>query len=208
MKRINSKFRNKETANDQLYVDLDLPSGLKWAKCNVGSEKETDYGYYFMCGSTEPNTASQCIWKNAPFNGGNSVYDANAFNSVKDTVCPNRILAKEYDAATQIMGDEWRMPTASECQELIDNTTKEWTTINEVNGYKFTGSNGNSIFIPAAGYYYGGSVYDVGDSGNVWSSLLRTSYPQFAWSLDFYSGGCGMSNYYRCVGQSVRGVMD
>ena len=52
------------------YVDLGLPSGLKWAKCNVGAEKETDYGYYFQWGSTEPNTSDECTWTNAPFNGG------------------------------------------------------------------------------------------------------------------------------------------
>ncbi len=196
-----------EQIKEYEYVDLGLPSGLKWAKCNVGAEKETDYGYYFMCGSTEPNTASQCTWKNAPFNGGNSVYDANAFNSVKDTVCPNRILAKEYDAATQIMGDEWRMPTASECQELIDNTTKEWTTINEVNGYKFTGSNGNSIFIPAAGDYLDDSEFDVGDRGYVRSSSLNTTDNSGAWGLHFRSDKCYVRNDGRYDGLSVRGVL-
>ena len=209
--------KTEKTINTE-YVDLGLPSGLKWAKCNIGATSETEGGIFFQWGDISGISGSlvgkysgkKYFWSTAPFNNGSSSYDDIYFRKVINTVCPspNYILAKEYDAATQIMGDEWRMPTASECQELIDNTTKEWTTINEVNGYKFTGSNGNSIFIPAAGYYYGGSVYDVSDSGNVWSSSLRTSYPQFAWSLDFYSGGCGMSNYYRCVGQSVRGVMD
>lgn len=86
MKRINSKFRNKETANDQLYVDLDLPSGLKWAKCNVGAKKETDYGYYFMWGSTTPNTKTKCNWKHVPFNNGLSDYDEEYFNTHKSVV--------------------------------------------------------------------------------------------------------------------------
>ena len=193
------------------YVDLGLPSGLKWAKCNVGAETETDYGDYFMCGSTEPNTASQCTWKNAPFNGGNSVYDANAFNLVKDTVCPNRILAKEYDAATQIMGDEWRMPTEAEFDELLSGTTNEWiANYNDtgVSGRKFTSKTDESkyIFIPAAGYCGDGSVYDVGYCGYVWSSSLSTSYPYAAWGLYFGSGSCGVSYNDRYSGWSVRGV--
>ena len=99
------------------------------------------------------------------------------------------------------------MPTETEIQELINNTTKEWTTINEVNGYKFTGSNGNSIFIPAAGYCGDGGVDNVGNGGGVWSSSLNTSSPDSAWFLNFGSGYCNMSSDGgRCGGQSVRGV--
>lgn len=152
------------------YVNLGLPSGLKWAKCNVGATSETDYGNYFMWGSTTPNTASECTWTNAPFNNGSSSYNETYFNSVKGTVCPNDVLAKEYDAAAQIMGGDWRMPTKAEFQELLDNTNKEWTQVNGVNGYKFTskkeGFQNNSIFIPAAGFCSDGSVNNV-DRGYV-----------------------------------------
>ena len=156
-------------AKQHEYVDLGLPSGLKWAKCNVGATSESDYGDYFMWGSTTPNTADECTWAKAPFNGGASDYDSGYFNSVKDTVCPNNVLAKEYDTATQIMGDNWRIPTDTEFQELFKNTDKLWTTINGVNGYKFTskkeGYQNNSIFIPAAGTCDGGSVDGVGIYG-------------------------------------------
>ena len=192
------------------YVDLGLPSGLKWAKCNVGAETETDYGDYFMWGSTEPNNNTTCDWEHVPFNNGSLEYDSAYFDSVKDTVAPNGVLAKEYDAATQIMGGDWRMPTKDEFQELLDNTDKLWTTINGVNGYKFTsikeGYQNNSIFIPAAGYCYEGSVKGVGYGGDVWSSSLGTSYPYRAWNLGFYSGNCGMYGNDRYYGQSVRGV--
>ena len=193
------------------YVDLGLPSGLKWAKCNVGAEKETDYGDYFMWGSTTPNTSSECTWANSPFNNGSSNYDETYFNSVKDTVCPNGILAKEYDAASQIMGGDWRMPTKAEIQELIDYTTKErFTNYNGtgVNGWKFTGSNGNSIFIPAAGYRSGSWFADQGDHGNVWSSSLYILDPYYAWGLYFYSDSCNVIGLYRYGGRSVRGVME
>ena len=190
------------------YVDLGL--SVKWAKCNVGATSETDYGDYFMWGSTKANTPNECIWAKAPFNGGASSYNSSYFDSVKDTVCPDGILAKEYDAAAQIMGGDWRMPTETEFQELLDNTDKLWTTINGVNGYKFTskkeGYQNNSIFIPAAGYCSEGSVYNVGDYGDVWSSSLNASSPYGAWYLRFNSGYCRMYSYYRCYGQSVRGV--
>ena len=106
------------------------------------------------------------------------------------------------------MGSDWRMPTKTELQELLGNTTKEWTQVNGVNGFKFIGSNGNYIFIPAAGNCSDGSVFDVGSNGYVWSSSLDASNPGGAWRLDFYSGDCGMGydDYSRYNGQSVRGV--
>ena len=189
------------------YVDLGLPSGLKWAKCNVGAETETDYGDYFMWGSVTPNTAEECTWINAPFNNGLSLFGREYFSSIKDTVCPNGVLAKEYDAAAQIMGSGWRMPTQTEWQELLNNTTNEWATINGVSGRKFTSkNNGNSIFIPAAGYCSNGSVISVGNHGRVWSSSLYTSGHNNAWGLGFSSGGCNVSYGNRYNGRSVRGV--
>ena len=194
-------------ANGYSYVDLGLPSRLKWAKCNVGAENETDYGHYFMWGSTKPNTVDECTWTNAPFNNGSSVYDETYFNSVKGTVCPNGILAKEYDAASHIMGGDWRMPTKAEIQELLDYTSNKWTEVNGVYGRKFTGSNGNSIFIPAAGDYYNGSVEDVGLSGNVWSSSFVTSDSGLAWNFDGDSVSADAVSDFRCNGLPVRGVL-
>ena len=162
-----------------------------------------------MWGSTKANTPDECTWAKAPFNGGASDYDSGYFNSVKDTVCPNNVLAKEYDAASQVMGSDWRMPTKDEFQELLDNTDKLWTNINGVSGKKFTSKfNGNSIFIPAAGYCSGGSVYGVGDGGIVWSSSLGTSSPSYAWYLNFNSGSSRMNGSYRYDGRSVRGVRE
>ena len=192
------------------FIDLGLPSGLKWAKCNVGAKTETDYGYCFQWGSTTSNTVSECTWANAPFNGGSSNYNETYFNSVKDTVCPNGILAKEYDAASQIMGGEWRMPTQTEYQELLDYTNHEWTTINGVKGRKFASKTDESkyIFIPAAGCYYSGSIYGGDSFGLVWSSSLDPSYNDYALELGFKSDSYDIYDYYRCYGFSVRGVMD
>ena len=158
------------------YVDLGLPSHLKWAKCNVGAEKETDYGDYFMWGSITPDTNNVCNWTNAPFNNRENSYNSTYFDSVKDDVCPNGILAKKYAAAAQIMGGNWRMPTEAEVQELLNNTESKWVrkyNNSGVNGRKFTSKiNGNSIFIPASGYREGDRVNDVRFYGDVWSSSL------------------------------------
>ena len=194
------------------YVDLGLPSGLKWAKCNVGAENETEYGDYFMWGSTIPNNETPCDWTNDPFNNGSSNYDETYFNSVKDTVCPNGVLAKEYDAVSQIMGGDWRMPTKAEIQELIDYTTNEWFTNYNgtgVNGRKFTGSKGNSIFIPAADFRSGSSFYGREDySGDIWSSSLFPSRPKNAWYLNFFSDDFYVDYADRNYGLMVRGVYE
>ena len=193
------------------YVDLGLPSGLKWAKCNVGAETETDYGDYFMWGSTTPNNDTLCDWEHAPFNNGASYYGEEYFTTHKsEWLDDDDNLKPEFDAATQIMGGDWRMPTIAEISELWDNTNSEWIEDyngTKINGMKFTSKiNGNSIFIPAAGNCLGGSVYYVGNYGYVWSSSLSTFYPSYAWNLGFGSSNCLMGSYSRCNGRSVRGV--
>ena len=207
MKRINSKFRNKE------YVDFGLPSGLKWAKCNVGAEKETDYGYYFMWGSTTPNTKTECTWKYAPFNNGSDLYAEEYFATHKsEWLDDNDNLKPEYDAAYKVTNGIARMPTHEDFQELLDNTINEWIEDfngSRVNGRKFTGSNGNYIFIPASGGRSVSSFRSQGYDGYIWSSSLNASNPNYAWYLGFFSDYCGMGHYgRRCVGFVVRGVMD
>ena len=216
MKRINNKFKNKETepANGQLYVDLGLPSGLKWAKCNVGAEKETDYGYYFQWGDIEDKSNANCTWESYKYCNGS--YDTltkyNTFPLFGEKPDDKTKLDLEDDAAKAHMGSDWRMPTQTEIQELLENTENEWVEDYKrsgVNGRKFTSKiNGNSIFIPAAGIYRDGSVDYVGSSGGVWSSSLKDEYPNLAWYLYFNSGDCYIYGSRRCIGRSVRGVMD
>ena len=193
------------------YVDLGLPSGTLWAKCNIGAPTETDYGDYFMWGSTTPDNNHTCNWANTPFNGGNTSYNETYFNSVKDTVCTNGILAKGYDVAYKTTNGAARMPTKTEFQELLSGTTNEWIEYfngTDVNGWKFTSKTDTSkyIFIPAAGYCNSGSVVNVGHNGYVWSSSLNTSGPESALELDFNSGNCYVLNLSRCYGLSVRAV--
>ena len=202
-----------ELANGQLYVDLGLPSGLQWAKCNVGADKETDYGYYFQWGEIESHdNGIPCDWANYKYGDGWNFSKYNTLTSYGETPDGKTTLDFEDDAARANMGGDWRMPTKDEFQELLDNTTNEWVTNfngSRVNGRKFTGSNGNYIFIPASDSRSVYSSRSQGYDGYIWSSSLNASNPNNAWYLGFFWDYCGMGCYgRRCEGQPVRGVMD
>ena len=196
------------------YVDLGLPSGLKWAKCNIGAEKETDYGDYFMWGSVTPNTADECNWES--YTHCNGSYDTltkyNTLSLYGENPDNITTLEPEDDAATQIMGSDWRMPTKDEIQELIDNTDSEWVEDfngTGVKGRKFTSKADTSkyIFIPAAGCRSGSSFYGQDYKGDIWSSSLFTSRPKNAWYLNFFSDDFYVDYADRNYGLMVRGVL-
>ena len=191
------------------YVDLGL--SVKWAKCNVGAEKETDAGLYFAWGETTGYTASQ-VGNDKQFSWSDYKYGNSSSNLTKYNESDSKtVLESTDDAATQIMGSDWRMPTKADFDELLSGTTNEWVTNHNgtgVNGWKFTHKTDTSkyIFIPAAGDCGVGSVANVGSNGSVWSSSLRTSGPDYAWYLSFNSGHCNVNSISRCYGRSVRGV--
>ena len=111
------------------------------------------------------------------------------------------------DAARAVLGGEWRMPTRKEWTSLCEQCDWTWINVNGVVGYQFTADNGNSIFIPAAGYRMDDVLREVGSSANYWSSTADTEYPDYAWYLftkkDRYVGEYHSSRYY---GHSVRPV--
>ena len=190
------------------YVDLGLPSGLLWATCNVGADTPEGYGDYFAWGETQPKDTynwSTYQYCNGSYNTltkycNDSDYGYNGFTDNLSTLLP------EDDAATANWGGDWRMPTKEEWQELYQNTTHTWTTQNGVNGCLFTASNGNSLFLPAAGYRHNNSLFDAADNGFYWSSSLNPDYPNNAWYLDPYSLNYNMNYSRRVDGQSVRPV--
>ena len=334
--------------NGHGYVDLGLPSGLKWATCNVGAENPEDYGDYFAWGETEPYYSSQepLVWKDGKgsgyvwssyfdtSDGGNTftkytkdkktvleaIDDAVTANWGKDLktietviwqnpdpngqmvnwsgqyrfageghetseeiwvvpadqwekmkTCTFYVVFKEpgaqirittgwwstywtgndifvgnervtenedgtYTLAVTLAGDPildliddqhllltgggyiplklyfaeqvapWRMPTDAEWTELRTKCTWTWTTRNGVKGY-LVSNNGDSLFLPAAGYRNGTGLYDAGSNGYYWSSSLDTGDPDHAWNVDFYSGGAGRSYGERYYGLSVRPVL-
>ena len=189
------------------YVDLGLPSGLKWATCNVGATKPEEYGDYFAWGEVEPKTTY--TWSTYKY--GKAVDQltkyCNDSKYGKDGFTDNKIvLDPEDDAATANWGGAWRMPTKIEQDELRNNCIWDWITQNGVKGYKVTGPNGNSIFLPAAGYRNGTSLSGAGSSGYYWSSSLRTSNPDYAYYVRFYSSDVYWDYDYRYYGFIVRPV--
>ena len=193
------------------FVDLGLPSGLKWASCNVGAEKPEDFGLYFAWGETQGyegiTDEKRFDWSDYKFGSDSTVTKYNNDSSY-GTVDTLTTLEQVDDAAYQ-SDNTCRMPTRAELEELTANTTSTWEKLNGVDGRRFTSkTNGNSIFVPAAGYCYGGSVKYVGSYGNLWSSSLNEDISRIAWDLLFNSVYVGMGNGYgRCNGFTVRAVL-
>lgn len=191
------------------YVDLGLPSGTLWATTNVGAENPWDYGDYFAWGET--TTKAKYDWLTYKYANGaedkltkycnDPEYGDNGFTDDKTE------LERSDDAATVNWGKKWCMPTLEQLCELKDKCTWTWITDHGINGYKVTGTNGKSIFFPAAGYRDGTGLYDAGSSGDYWSSSLDTDYPYGGRRLNFYSGNVypGDWNYRQC-GHTVRPV--
>ena len=196
------------------YVDLGLPSGLKWAKCNLGAPKPSEPGDHYAWGETDPKaeytwatykwmqagqSEAKYITKYTIADGetGGIWYDSSgAFIGDNKTA-----LVAADDAATAKLGSPWRMPTIDEFQELIDKCTWTWTTQDGVNGYQVDGPNGNAIFLPA-GYLVIGSYR----AGYYWSSSLSTTESDCAYSLDLNSDRYFIARTYRYFGCTVRPV--
>ena len=170
------------------YVDLGL--SVKWATCNVGADSPEDYGDYYAWGETKTK----------------SRYDTDNCETWEKQI--GDIKGTSRDVAHVKWGGTWRLPTEAECDELLKKCTWTWTTQGGHAGYKVTGKNGNSIFLPAAGWRDGTSLYGTGSRGSYWSSTPFEGGTQDACSLYFYSGGrrTGWGSYRRRSGRSVRPV--
>ena len=205
----------KENGKD--FVDLGLPSGLKWATCNVGATTPEGYGDYFAWGETSPKTTYN--WSTYKYcNGSYDTLTKYCRNSsfggtVYGTVDYKTTLELTDDAARVNWGGAWRMPKEAEYDELrkASNCTWTWTTKNGVNGYKVTSKkNGNSIFLPAAGYRGSDGLGNAGSYCNYWSSSLSMGPSDYAYYVGFNSSGMVWSNYgyLRFKGLSVRAVCE
>jgi hypothetical protein len=199
-----------DSLNVHDYVDLGLPSGTLWAACNVGADTPEGYGDYFAWGETAPKEAYD--WN--VYKYGNFVSDRYEFNKyctdsvygLNGFVDNLTLLEPNDDAATVNWGDDWRMPTKEEWEELYQKTTWTWSDINGVKGRLLTGTNGNSIFLPATGFRLDGELICLG-LGIYWSSTLHSHFPERGWSYHFdweSSHVCG--TYERSRGQIVRAV--
>jgi len=193
--------------NGYEYVDLGLPSGLKWCKTDVGAFKEGDYGLYFSWGGTvgypDAKNGKEFTWGDYEFGDIKKISKYN--NSDGKTV-----LDPEDDAATVNMGPGWRMPTEKEYEELKYNTTSEW-----IENYNSTGHNvlkltskinGNYIILPASGFCCWSGIGNVGSNGYFWTSSRNTSDARDGQYLVVDNIGRYTHGSYRFYGQPVRGV--
>ena len=191
MKTINSFISEKLKVTKQIlnkhkdYVDLGLPSGTLWAKCNLGVSEETEYGDYFAWGETEPK--KEYTWETSKFC---KLLKFDRLNISKySNVDKLEELESEDDAAHVNLGNGWALPTVEQVEELIENTTNEWVeNYNDtgINGRLITGKNGNTIFLPAGSSK---SEYNnsIGKSGEYWTKNL-SSYQSDGVDFQFSKG--------------------
>ena len=189
-----------DTYNEPEYVDLGLPSGIKWATCNLGASSSEQPGKYYAWGDTTGYTGEQIESSVREFNS--TEYDNTESKPASDFI---GTLGAEYDAATKELGNNWRMPTSDEYQELLDGTTQEWvTSYHGIDGYIIrSNKNSNTIFLPAAGFASEGLCY-MGVYCNYSTSVsinhdTRIILEQYN-SL-YMNNGCG-----RSLGISIRPV--
>ena len=213
--------KNKVKKEENDFVYLDLPSKTLWAKYNVGakpgSTTESWYGDYFMWGDPEPADNKICDWNNYKYTNGSPghliKYCTNiAYWDGKGIPDNKLVLDEEDDMANANMGGDWKIPTKEQLQELLDNTTSKWVRkyndIQKLNGRLFTSkTNGNTLFIPAAGFR-DNSVHLDGSYVAIWSSLLETTDPTAACSIGSSSSDLSIRHPYRHYGISVRAVMN
>ena len=172
---------------------VDLGLSVRWAECNVGAESPEEYGYYFAWGEIEE--------KEAYSKSTYLYYNNNSYDNLGSDIC-----GTGYDAAHAEWGGNWRMPTRDEMQELFDNCSWEWSSVNGVNGQKVTGPNGNSIFLPAAGYRENNTCYYPETFGYYWVGTLNTNSSDRAYCLGFRDGARMVSSASRYGGQPIRPV--
>ena len=195
------------------YIDLDLPSGTKWATCNVGANSETDYGLYFAFGETKGYSGFTDAKK---FNWGDYKFSVNGSNSkfakYNDTDC-KKVLDLCDDAAHIHMGGRWHMPTKEQIIELKSNTISDWVTNyngSGVNGILFTSKSDTSkkLFFPASGCVSSSYSEMVGKICYYWSSSIYNNNDCYGFILNIRSALIFVSLSNRNDGNTVRGVFN
>ena len=190
---------------------IDLGLSVKWASYNVGAESPEEYGVYYAWGEIEEKTDYSWFtykWCNGSYDTQTKYCTSSSYGTVDNKA----ILDPEDDVAHVKWGGSWRMPTKAEQDELRSKCSWSRTSVNGVNGCRVTGPNGNSIFLPAAGYRDGENVYYHGSYGYYWSATLRLYYNYEAYELFVDYGGDVIlddgSRHGRDYGYSVRPVTE
>ena len=190
------------------WVDLGLPSHLKWAKYNIGATSPEEYGNYYSWGEVAPKNHYEWgtyIWCSGYYYNLTKYNQQGSYGLIDN----RKSLEPDDDAAQVNWGGSWRMPTSAEFDELFRYCTRTWTTRNGVEGELLTSNaNGKSIFFPAVGYREGALVYNKESEGYYWSTTLNTNAPCFSYSLFFNSSRISTAYYRRFWGMAVRAVKE
>ncbi len=188
------------------YVDLGLPSGIKWATMNVGASKPEDYGDYYAWGEIAPAQNNYSI-KNC------NAYDKSSVElNASGVLDANGNLTAYCDAATQNWSENWRMPTKEDFEELINNCKWTWITLGGVDGFKVASKkegNSNWIFLPAVAYKEDNHNYATGFTGYYWSSTVDNRGDVTAYALNFlHTGPKSVDDKSRYEGYTIRPVVN
>lgn len=192
--------------NHPHMIDLGLPSGTKWACCNMDASCPEEYGGYYAWGETSEKSDytkdNYFFWTDM---NGNSTFDYGEYQDLGSDIA-----GTSYDVAYVKWGSNWRMPSVDQIIELISKCSSKWTQVNGVNGREFTGPNGGQVFMPAAGQRWNGKFTTEGSGGFYWSSTENPNpdSPSYvAYPLDFDSGSVNWYYYtFRYGGLSIRPV--
>jgi hypothetical protein len=195
--------------NHPHMIDLGLPSGRKWACCNVGANSPSECGDYFAWGETTPKTdftMTNYKWYLVGDDHNITKYCSNSDYGVVDNIVG---LQLEDDAAYVNWGPKWRMPATASINELLENCTTEWTNVNGMYGYIFkSNTNDRAIFFPAVGWYSKTGLHELGAAGCYWSRHNPyISRPNRAYILGFHHGEMGtlylnsilLNRHYGCT---------
>lgn len=177
------------TVNGYEFVDLGLPSGVKWATCNIGAESPNEYGNYYAWGETKTKSN---------YSSGSVTYG----KKIGDISGRTR-----YDAAASSMGAPWRMPTKNDFDELKEYCVWEWASMGGKKGFKVTGPNDEYIFLPAAGYKRGSSLGYANQYGYYWCSEPHGEFGDNAYDLYFNGNNVKLHWNNRNYGLTIRPVL-
>ena len=199
------------TNNGYQWVDMGLPSGLLWATCNLGANKPTDFGDYFAWGETETKesyTPKTYKW----YEGTNSFYimKYGVLSIPDESGFIQTLLELEDDAAYVKLGGNWRMPTIEEFEELLDSRYTNSCLINKnnVKGYLIVSKkNGNTIFLPAAGYKDANDVRFLGKEFYYFTSSLTEEELSDVKGIGESDGRLEKFFYDRTIGGTIRPVL-
>ena len=172
-------------------VDLGLPSGTKWATCNMGASSPEDAGSYFAWGEI---TTKYSYKEETSKMFGKEINDISG-NST-------------YDAASARWGKGWRMPTKADFEELINNCRGQYILQGGVWGVKFTSkTNGNSIFLPTTGYKNDSALEQYNEKGYYWTSTPRSGFAHYGARFQLSKEGGKVDWGTTFLGYCIRPVM-